>query len=86
MEYTKDVIFNVKYTKKTNFFSSKFERLGKLKIWRILRKSKIIKFFRILRTLIHKDQYFTLTMIISVLLLGIDYLIVKRFIEIVNLL
>lgn len=36
--------------------------------------------------LIQKDNYFTLTIIISLLCLSLDYLIVKRFIEIVNLL
>lgn len=36
--------------------------------------------------LIQKDNYFTLTIIISILCLSLDYLIVKRFIEIVNLL
>ena len=32
------------------------------------------------------DNFFTLTIIISIIFLSIDYLIIKRFIEIVNLL
>ena len=36
--------------------------------------------------LIQKDNYCTLTIIISILCLSLDYFIVKRFIEIVNLL
>lgn len=65
MEYTKDVIFNVKCVKKTNY---------------------IHKIFKKIIQIIQKDNYFTLTIIISMLCLSIDYLIVKRFIEIVNLL
>lgn len=65
MEYTKDVIFNVKYTNKSNFIYNKFKKI---------------------KDLIVKDNFFTLTIIISIIFLSIDYLIIKRFIEIVNLL
>ena len=44
-----------------------------------------IKLKKLLK-LIQKDNYFTLIIIISILCLSLDYLIVKRFIEIVNLL
>lgn len=37
-------------------------------------------------SIIQKDNYFTLTIIISILCLSLDYFILKRFIEIVNLL
>ena len=47
--------------------------------------TKISKFRKLLK-LIEKDNYFTLTIIISVIFLFIDYLIVCRFIELLNLL
>ncbi len=69
MEYTNDVIFNVKYKNGTES--------GTI--------TKISKFRKLLK-LIEKDNYFTLTIIISVIFLFIDYLIVCRFIELLNLL
>ncbi len=65
MEYTKDIVFNVKRVKKTSLLHIKIKKMLKL---------------------IQKDNYFTLTIIISILCLSLDYLIVKRFIEIVSLL
>lgn len=70
MEYTKDVIFNVKYSKKLNFIN----------------KVKGSKFMKKFKTLIQKDECFTLTIIISIIALTVDYLIIKRFIEILNIL
>lgn len=70
MEYTKDVIFNVKYSKKLNFINK-------------VKGSKFMKRFKIL---IQKDECFTLTIIISIIVLTADYLIIKRFIEILNIL
>ena len=52
----------------------------------IKKNNKITKIFQKIRKLIQKDNYFTLTIIVSVLCLGLDYLIIQRFIEIVNLL
>ena len=46
------------------------------------RKHKIIKE---LVKKIKDDEYFTLTMIVSVIALSIDFFIVKRFLEIINL-
>lgn len=69
MEYTNDVIFNVKYqSESSNATIIKHPRLHK-----ILEKME-------------KDNYFILTMIISITILFIDCLIIKRFIEIVSLL
>ena len=53
---------------------------------RIKKTSFTRKILKRLIQIIQKDNYFTLTIIISMLCLSIDYLIVKRFIEIVNLL
>jgi len=52
----------------------------------IKKNNKTIKIFQKIRKLVQKDNYFTLTIIVSVLCLGLDYLIIQRFIEIVNLL
>ena len=46
------------------------------------RKHKIIKE---LGKKIKDDEYFTLTMIVSIVALLIDFFIVKRFLEIINL-
>lgn len=43
------------------------------------RFNKLLKIFE-------KDSYFTLTIIVSIIFLFIDYLIINRFIEILNLL
>lgn len=52
----------------------------------VKRTSFIHKILKRLIQIIQKDNYFTLTIIISLLCLTLDFVIVKRFIEIVNLL
>lgn len=69
MEYTNDVIFNVKYQNESS-------------------NTTIVKhprFHKILEKM-DRDNYLILTIIISIIILFIDYLIIKRFIEIVSLL
>jgi len=65
----------MEYTKDIVFSVNRVKKTSLLHI----RLKKLLK-------LIQKDNYFTLTIIISILCLSLDYLIVKRFIEIVNLL
>lgn len=70
MEYTKDVILNMNYGKK-KIFNKNF----KIKSWIITAHKKM-----------ENDQYFTVTMCISIIALIIDFLIIKRFVDIINLL
>ena len=70
MEHTNDVIFKVHY-KKDNLDANTYGRHRKLR--RLLRR-------------IEDDQYFTLVLITSAIALTIDFMILKKFIEIVNLL
>lgn len=70
MEYTNDTIFKVQYRKKQN-------------------KSIVQKKDNILKQQIEKiknNGYFVLTIMIGGIALFIDYLIIKQFIEIINLL
>lgn len=70
MEYTKDMIFNIKY--KEN--KSKLIANGKHKLIR-----KIVQWIK-------KDGYFTLTILTSIVVLVIDFLVVKKFIDTIKLL
>lgn len=70
MEYTKDVILNMNYGKKKIF-----NKNLKIKSWIITAHKKM-----------ENDQYFTVTMCISIIALIIDFLIIKRFVDIINLL
>lgn len=68
MEYTNDIILNVRYKKDESITYGKHRKLK-----RVIKKIK-------------DDKYFLLTMVISVVALFIDYIIIKQFIEILNLL
>ncbi len=70
MEYTKDVILNVNYGKR-KIFNKNF----RIKRWLIRVHEKM-----------EKDQYFTVTICISIIALIIDFFIIKRFVDIINLL
>ena len=70
MEYTNDVIFKIRY-KKDELDVVTYGRHRKLK--KLLKK-------------IEDDEYFTIVMIISAIVLFLDFLMIKQFIEIVNLL
>ena len=70
MEYTNDVILNVQY-KKDEVKSDKCVKHKRLS--RIKKK-------------IENDEYFTLTIVISIIVLFIDYLVIKEFVDIINLL
>ena len=70
MEYTNDVVFKIRY-KKDEIDVVTYGKYRKLK--KLLRK-------------IEDDQYFTMVMIISVTVLFVDVLMIKQFIDIVNLL
>ena len=70
MEYTNDVIFKVHY-KKDEIDRVTYGRYKKLK--------KLIKWME-------KDEYFTLVMIVSSVVLAVDIMLVKQFIEILKLL
>ena len=69
MEYTNDVVFKIRY-KKDEIDVVTYGKYRKLK--KLLRK-------------IEDDQYFTMVMIISVTVLFVDVLMIKQFIDIVNL-
>ncbi len=70
MEYTNDVVFKVHYKK---------DKLNNVTYMNSKKLKKIIK-------KLEEDSYFTVVMIISAVVLFIDFFIVKSFIEIVNLL
>lgn len=70
MGYTKDVFFKLHY-KKSCVDSGTYCRNSKIKKW----KKKI-----------EEDQYFTVVMIISAIVLFIDFVLLKEFIDTVNLL
>ena len=70
MEYTNDVVFKIRY-KKDEIDVVTYGKYRKLK--KLLMK-------------IEDDQYFTMVMIISVTVLFVDVLMIKQFIDIVNLL
>lgn len=63
MEYTNDVIFNVKYKSETDCYN-------------IVKYPKIHKILKKLE----KDNYFKLTILISIIFLFIDCLIIRDFI------
>ena len=68
MEYTKDVILNVNYRKR-----------------RIYNKNfRIKKVIKKLHEKMEKDQYFTVTMCVGLIALVVDFLIIKRFVDIIN--
>lgn len=70
MEYTNDIILNIKYKG-----DKKKENL-KVK-------------HRVLKTIIKKiydDEFFTISILVSIIVLIIDFLFVKHFIKILNLL
>ncbi len=69
MEYTNDMIFNVRYKKENINVCPK----GKIK--------SIKKFIN----WAEKDGYFTITMIVSVGALILDFFMIKQFVEIINL-
>lgn len=70
MEYTKDVILNVNYRKR-KIYNKNF---------------RIRNWLNKLHKKMEHDQYFTVTMCISFIALLFDFLIIKRFVDIVNLL
>jgi len=70
MEYTNDVIFKIHY-KKDEIDVGNHSKCRKF-------KKLLVKF--------EKDEYFTIVMLVSVVVLFIDFFIFKSFIEIVNLL
>ena len=70
MEYTNDVVFNIRY-KKDEIDNVTYRKCRKLK--------KLIK-------KIENDEYFTVVICVSMIALFIDFLLVKQFIDVVNLL
>ena len=70
MEYTNDVIVSKSY-RKDKIVGNVYEKKGKI--------IKIIKWLK-------KDSYFFASSIVSMVALGVDFLIVKKFIELINLL
>ncbi len=70
MEYTNDVIVSKSY-RKDKIVGNVYEKKGKI--------IKIIKWLK-------KDSYFFVSSIVSMVALGVDFLIVKKFIELINLL
>ena len=70
MEYTKDMVFSIKYKncKEKSVIKEKHKWFGKIAKW------------------IQKDEYFTVVILISIVVLTIDFLVVRKFIEIIKLL
>lgn len=70
MEYTKDMVFSIKYknSKKKSVIKEKHKWLEKIVEW------------------IQKDEYFTVVILMSIVVLTIDFFVVKKFIQIIKLL
>lgn len=70
MEYTKDMVFTIKYknSKEKSVVRKKHKWIEKMARW------------------IKKDEYFTVVILMSLVVLTIDFFVVKKFIEIIKLL
>ena len=70
MEYTKDIILGIKYK------NNKTKAINNSKH----------KMFRKIVDWVKKDEYFTMVILTSIVVLTIDFLVVKKFVDILKLL